>query len=108
MSVILFSRNTVFKEMADSYEGLKPYLRLRYFTIDADYNYNFYKSLRRLYFANVATFLCQYHDDTPEDLSKLNIDPFADFPKGKPDMSKDVLAHANAFLQARSSLQYNL
>jgi len=106
MSVILYSRENVFKEMADSFEALKPALRQAQFTVTEDYDDTFYKALRRLHFANVATFLCQYHDDTPE--SKLAIDPFADFPQGNPDRTKSVLAHANTFLTAWSSLQYNL
>ena len=56
----------------------------------------------------MASFLCQYHDDTPEDISKLDIDPFSDFPEGKPDRQKNTLANAHAFLLAWNRLKYNL
>jgi hypothetical protein len=108
MSVILFSRSEVYKEMADSYEGLKACLTRAGYSCSENYDYQFYNSLRRLYFANVATFLCQYHAHTPEDIKNISIDTFADFPKGTPNDHSTILERADVFLQAWSSLQYNL
>lgn len=59
-SVILFDPSEVYLDMADAYEGLKQRLHT-----NEDADARFYKALRRIYVANVATFLCQYHDDTP-------------------------------------------
>jgi hypothetical protein len=66
MSVILFSPQEVYKDLADSYESLKGFMRLHaYMVFNEEADGKFYKALRRMYYANVACFLCQYHDDTP-------------------------------------------
>ena len=67
MSVIQFSKDQVFQELADSFEELKDLLFHRNWKDE-----RFYKALRRLYFANVATYLCQYHDDSPLSVSELS------------------------------------
>ena len=93
MSVILFARAGIFKRMADCYESLKPPMRAyHYARFTEEDDYQFYKSLRRLYFANVATFLCQYHDDTPEN---LDIDPFQSL-EGSVDISTSFDLHPNS------------
>jgi hypothetical protein len=104
MSVILFnSRDKVFQDLADGYEGLK-YLR-GYNT--QEQNDTFYNSLRRLYFANVATYLCQYHDDTPLSESELStLDTFQRL-QGK-DRGGSEIEKLNKFLYAWSLLDYNL
>ena len=110
MSVILFSKGEVYQEMADAYEGLK---HLLFQPVDSERDERFYKSLRRLYFANVAAFLCQYHDDSPLAKEELGeIDPFQEL-QGKRS-AKGLLLQADyaqlleQFLEAWSSLQYNL
>jgi len=104
MSVILFTKSEVFQEMADEYEGLKHLQRV-YGNIDDE---KFYKSLRRLYFANVATFLCQYHDDSPISSEELQgIETFQDI-EGEKSIVGDNVKRLNRFLDAWNSLQYNL
>lgn len=100
MSVILFTKSGVYQELADCYESLKYFHRP--FTPEDDYQ--FYKSLRRLYFANVATFLCQYHDETPEN---TEIDPFIDL-EGKRDPYASFDQLVNTFVANWKSLKYNL
>src|SRR6266700_1268050 len=103
MSVILFSKGEVYKQLADAYEGLK---HLRYFKTEEEDN-RFYNSLRRLYFANVATFLCQYHDHTSLGEDELTaIDQFQEL-EGK-DKCQSDLEDLSEFLQAWGSLRYNL
>lgn len=103
MSVILFEKCEVYQELADGYEGLKSCLES-----SEESDIKFYKSLRRLYFANVATYLCQYHDEvglTNKDLPF--IDPFMSL-QGKADPMKSTLAKAHDFLSSWGSLRYNL
>ena len=105
MSVILFTKAGVYQELADCYEGLKEGMRVyfhRPFTPEDDYQ--FYKSLRRLYFANVATFLCQYHDETPEN---TEVDTFIDL-KGKRDPYASFERLVSTFVANWKSLKYNL
>jgi hypothetical protein len=103
MSVILFSPHEVYKELADAYEGLK---HLQY-SMSEEKDMKFYKSLRRLYFANVATFLCQYHDDTPLDKGVLtSIDAFQEL-DGK-NQERTLIEDLSEFLQSWGSLRYNL
>ena len=105
MSVILFSKSEVYQEMADSYEGLKHLVR-EYG--DAINDEKFYKSLRRLYFANVATYLCQYHDDNPlSDEELKSVDTFMEI-EGKRNEFKTNTQDLHEFLSAWGSLQYNL
>lgn len=101
---MLFNSNDeVFKDLADAYEGLK-HLRIHNTQEQDD---TFYNSLRRLYFANVATYLCQYHDDTPLDSSELaTIDPFQQL-QGK-DQGGSEIEKLKKFLYAWSLLDYNL
>jgi len=109
MSVILFTKSEVFQTMADSYEGLKQYMRGHYSTFTEEYDSQFYMALRRLYFANVACFLCQYHDDTPLGVDELSaIETFAEDMTGKPELGLTPLQQASKFLQAWGSLKYNL
>lgn len=104
MSVILFAKEEVYQQMADAYEGLKEILSTCC-SIDDD---KFYKSLRRLYFANVATFLCQYHDDTRlPDSELLSIDGFTTL-LGKKNVNTTNVEKINTFLSAWGSLKYNL
>ena len=107
MSVILFSKNEVYRIMANSYETLAGVYNRHFFISDPLVKRdNFYRALRRIYFANVACFLCQYHDDTPE----KNLDSFIDsFQELEGKLESISLAEAvNNFLQAWSSLNYNL
>jgi hypothetical protein len=105
MSVILFDPSEVYEEMADAYAGLKYRLHA-----DADAEARFSKALRRIYYANVATFLCQYHDDTP--LSDDELQAISTFQTLTPnpavgrDCTDVELAHH--FLAAWSLLNYNL
>ena len=101
MSVILFSssNDSVFAEMARSYEHLKSFTGA----------HNFYKALRRLYFANVACFLCQYHDESPlgqEEL--LSIETFTNMDCLKSGPILPPGEAVNTFLEAWGSLNYNL
>lgn len=106
MSVILFSKAAVYQEMADAYEGLKHLLKLLYAVEDEETK--FYTSLRRLYFANVAAFLCQYHDETPLSPEELQaIDPFAEI-QGRAKPFTTSLVNLQTFLRAWGSLRYNL
>src|SRR5947208_16967681 len=96
MSVILFSKHEVYQQLADAYEGLK-HLRL---SQGKDYDAHFYKSLRRLYFANVATYLCQYHDDSPLEPNELcALDPFQEL-QGKADIQATDVEELSRFLEA--------
>jgi hypothetical protein len=82
MSVILFTKEEVYQELADAYEVLKRILTYR-----SENDMKFYKALRWLYFANAATFLCQYHDDTPLSKEELSaVDPFIEL-EGKQTLS---------------------
>jgi hypothetical protein len=104
MSVILFSKSEVYQELANAYEGLKHLLRPYGEIEDA----KFYKSLRRLYYANVATYLCQYHDDTPLLESELkSIDTFQEISGVVDTYSLDEV-RLYRFVSAWNSLQYNL
>ncbi len=104
MSVILFSKEEVYQPMADAYEGLKHLLR-PYQVVDDE---KFYKSLRRLYFANLATYLCQYHDNTHLSESDLKaIDGFVTL-EGKHNPDYSNLELVNSFISNWRSLAYNL
>ena len=103
MSVILFSKNEVYKTMTNSFEDLKHLLRYRSWD-----DGRFYTALRRLYFANVATFLCQYHDNSPLHTDELSsIDTFTDF-AGKRTFTRPMQESALDLLAAWNSLKYNL
>src|SRR5256885_1471752 len=106
MSVILFSKGEVFQELADAYEGLKPLLRP--IASQEEEDEEFYLALRRLYFANVATYLCQYHDETPLSAEELQgIDPFVGLQgHTKPLTTKLVMLYT--FLSAWGLVKYNL
>lgn len=96
--------------MADSYETLESvYNRHFYGSAQAEEKKQaFYKALRRMYFANVATFLCQYHDGSPETGLDTLIDPFQEL-EGKNHYDYMPIEEAvNQFLQAWSALKYNL
>jgi hypothetical protein len=111
MSVILFSsKNDVFTTMAQSYENLKFFTRMRVGrTFSQDDDYRFYKALRRLYFANVACWLCQYHDDTPLPPHELTqIETFANFEQCRHCPAGSPGKLVQAFLAAWGSLTYNL
>ena len=102
MSVILFQSTGVYQEMADAYEALQGVLD----STEAERS-RFYKALRRIYFANVATFLCQYHDDTPlPDEELTRIETFQAVEGHMTQLSLTQAAHQ--FLQAWMSLKYNL
>jgi Ser/Thr protein kinase RdoA (MazF antagonist) len=105
MSVILFDPSDVYQEMADAYEGLKHRLHA-----DAAADARFYKALRRIYYANVATFLCQYHDDTPLTPDELGaISPFQTVAGDARAGGRRTPAElARQFLSAWSLLTYNL
>jgi hypothetical protein len=106
VSVILFSKAEVYQTMADSYEGLKHLLR-PFYTVE-DEESKFYTSLRRLYFANVAAYLCQYHDEPPLSKEELQaIDPFLEI-QGQAQPNRTSLTNLAAFLKAWASLRYNL
>jgi len=103
VSVILFTKEEVYQDLADAYERLK-YLR---YDRSQEKDGQFYKSLRRLYFANVATYFCQYHDDTPLSENELtHIDSFKEL-QGEDRFTSDLEA-LDAFLSAWGRLQYNL
>ncbi len=104
MSVILFSKAEVFQDLANAYERLKSRLIFH----NAEEDYKFYKSLRRLYFANVATYLCQYHDDTPLNDNELQaIETFSEI-QGKANPLLSEVEALHIFLSAWGSLRYNL
>lgn len=104
MSVRLFSRTDDFQPLADAYETLKPLLGSQW----SGTNEQFYKALRRLYFANVATYLCTYHDDTPLSEDELTaIEPFQEL-KGQPKANATPLACAYEFMRVWGQLKYNL
>lgn len=103
MSVILFNKGEVFQRLADAYEGLKQVIEA-----SEEDDKSFYKSLRRLHFANVATYLCQYHDDTLlSDAELAGIDPFISL-QGEADPLQSDLEKLNQFIGEWSHLQYNL
>lgn len=105
MSVILFSTDEVYKQMADAYEGLKHFQGPTRLCKDDDER--FYKSLRRLYFANVASYLCQYHDDTQLSKEELAaVDPFQELTGT--DLGKDDIEDLCEFLCSWGELKYNL
>src|SRR5215208_2884737 len=93
MSVILFQSTEVYQEMADAFEEIKYLLKYRSWGDE-----RFYKALRRLYFANVATYLCQYHDDSP--LSQEELTAIESFQKldGKRRLNRTPVQSINAFL----------
>lgn len=104
MSVILFSKNQVYQEMADAYEDLKHVLP---FSSDREVHTEFYKSLRRMYFANVATWLCQYHAESPlPEQELLSIDTFQEL-EGNLTQGKKEYEALNDFIHAWDSLKYN-
>jgi hypothetical protein len=103
MSVILFHKSGVYQTMANVFEDLKHVLKYRSWG-----DGRFYTALRRLYFANVATFLCQYHDDSPLGEAELAaIDTFMEL-EGKRNPRRSLAESAEAFVSAWSSLKYNL
>ena len=105
MSVILFHSSEVYTELAKAYESLKPY-RLYEVEVKSD---AFYGALRRLYFANVAAFLCNYHDETELDQETLaSIETFSDFGPVQGDSDKDLHELVYDFCSAWGSLEYNL
>jgi hypothetical protein len=105
MSVILFGKDEVYQDMADAYEGLKHFLLAPY---QDEQDTEFYTALRRLYFANVASWLCTYHDDTPLSVKELEgIDTF-DLDCGKKRCDANYIADLHKFTQAWSRLNYNL
>ncbi len=112
MSVILFNskKDSVFAEMATSYENLKHFARVHaYRTFSETDDYAFYKSLRRLYFANVACWLCQYHDESPLPQGEiLSIETFSNIDCLKPGPILPPGEHVHNFLEAWGSLNYNL
>src|SRR5437763_16223722 len=104
MSVILFSKTEVYQDLADAYERLKY---LRYNRTQETYE-QFYKALRRLYFANVATYLCQYHDNTSLLAAEAkSIDGFTEL-QGRCDSVTRKMDLFHKFLCAWRALQYNL
>ncbi len=104
MSVKLYSRTHDFQKLADAYESIKPYLGPFWSGTDEQ----FYKALRRLYFANVATYLCQYHDSSPLSADELlGIDPFQEL-EGRLSLSRTPMECAHTFLSQWRGLQYNL
>ncbi|GHO85206.1 hypothetical protein [Dictyobacter formicarum] len=81
---------------------------LRPFYAEAKEDSEFYTALRRLYFANVAAYLCQYHDETPlTDEELKSIDSFVAL-KGQAKPFTTSLVNLQAFLTAWESLKYNL
>lgn len=95
--------------MARSYEGLKGYMRRHAYRSFADEDEVFYKALRRLYYANVATYLCQYHDSTPLSDDELrSIDTFDRFVPAQCGMDVEPGKLIKEFLEAWGSLKYNL
>ena len=108
MSVILFTKGEVYQEMADSYEGLKSVMRSAYMPFTQEDDAKFYMALRRLYFANVAAYLCTYHDDSPLGADELaGIDPFTDL-QGHANPLLTTEEKIAQFLSALGSLTYNL
>ncbi len=108
MSVILFAKSGLYQDMADSYEGLKPFMVARHGIIMPDEDAAFYTALRRLYFANVAAYLCTYHDETPLRPEELTaIDPFVAM-HGHADPSVSTVEQVYRFIHALRSLTYNL
>ena len=103
MSVILFNKDEVYQKMADAYEEMK-YV----FTFGEDQEAKarkFYSNLRKLYYCNVATYMYQYNTEVGR--VDGNFEPFVGL-EGKPDMSKKLYESLSNFLDAWSSLQYNL
>src|SRR5262249_12789464 len=100
----------VYKDLADSYESLKGFMRhYACMTFNEEADGKFYKALRRMYYANVACFLCQYHDDTPLNEKELtSISTFQELPEAEQDWTKPVEYHLHRFLLAWGSLCYNL
>ncbi len=111
MSVILFSSSDdIYSTLSRSYEGLKDFTtQYTYRTFSQDDDYRFYKALRRLYFANVACFLCQYHDDSPLPPAELQgIETFTNFQLGQRDIHMSNQKLVKEFFDAWGSLKYNL
>ncbi len=111
MSVILFSsKSDVFESMARSYEGLKQFTRqYTYRTFTQEDDCQFYKALRRLYFANVACWLCQYHDNSPLPPSELQeIETFSEIEGYTAPLYPLHGELIRKFLEAWGSLKYNL
>ena len=101
MSVMLLNITGVYQDMATAYAGLKQALHQT-----ADDEQRFYRALRRMYYANVAAFLCQYHDDTPLSEDKLtSIDTVQHIPSEDPSIR--VQDCAQLYLEAWWSLKYN-
>ena len=102
MSVILFNSTGVYQDMADAYETLR-----RLLSVTDEERHKFYKALRRIYFANVATFFCQYHDDTPlRDEELARIETFQGVEGTVTWLS--TMRAAEQFLRAWMALKYNL
>jgi hypothetical protein len=102
VSVILYQPDEVYQQLANAYEGLKHLIDPR-----TEEKERFYKSLRRLYFANVATYLCQYHDDTPLVKEELGAIGPGFMPKGQ-SQGRTEIEDLSEFLHAWASLRYNL
>jgi hypothetical protein len=101
MSVILFSVHDVYADMATAYEGLKHPLHET-----ANDEQRFYKALRRMYYANVAAYLCQYHGDKPLSEQELtSIDTVQHIAARKAPLS--VTECARMYLHAWGALKYN-
>src|SRR5947209_7014216 len=101
MSVILFRPCEVYREMASAYTALIHHLH----DTEDDTN-RFYKALRRMYFANVAAYLCQYHDDSPlSEKDLLEIDTFQDLSATVEESG--ILENVRMYLKAWGSLKYN-
>lgn len=102
MSVILYSKQEVYQQMADAYEELK-YVFV--FGTDVEKtDVKFYKALRQLYFCNVATYLYQYDHSgftKPTEYSFQEL-------QGVPDKSKKAYESLSSFSHAFTSLTYNL
>jgi hypothetical protein len=87
--------------MASAYMALKHHL------LDTEDDTNrFYKALRRMYFANVATYLCQYHDDSRlSEKELLSIDTCQEISAEVKESG--IMENVRAYLRAWGSLKYN-
>src|SRR5205807_1458607 len=103
MSVILFSKDEVYTEMANAYESLKHLLF--YDGKRDERDIEFYTSLRRLYFANVAAWLCNYHDDeSPLSAQELGcIDTFDLLDAGRHQFPNNHFLHLHKLVRAWGS-----
>lgn len=109
MSVILFEPSEVYLDLAISYEKLKDFCRFHDKTFTEDEDNQFYKSLRRMYFANVACYLCQYHCN-----NSINTEGISTFKIDLKKLAKEDKEVQNPedyisdFLDAFGALEYNL